>query len=533
MIPRPKNTSLANLRAALFTILTVLLIAVASYPLYQSGLPEAHATSVNLSLIANFNGWNYSQPTGKNPTITVLETDNVYISLSASDTQQHQFYVDMDRNGVNDCAFRDLCSGVFNSTSPTTRGWSSGIIPVGTYHYYDSYNQATTNGTLIVQPGPYPATARINLVASTNGWNVSQPSGPNPTITIRWVQNVFINFSSVDPPAVYHQFYIDIDKNGVPDCTGQDYCGLRYDSTQVTESYWGGSWSALPPGTYHYYDINYPSVSNGTFIILAPTPDYYVSATPSSLTIQPGTSQTSNIVVASLNNYTGTISLTANPRGVTATLNPTRVSPPKNGIITSTLNVTAPASQSPGSYQVGITASNGTTQRSTTVNVQVIAPDFIITANTNTLNIIQGSSSTATITITSQNGLSGMVSLQDQITPNGPSASQNPPTVSIASGSSQASTLRISTTPTTPTGSYTITIAGNTTSPNGPLTHSVTVILTVNPSTPTGPGSPLISTFLFEVFAAIILVISLIIVLARHKSNRQKSEESKDPTLPR
>jgi hypothetical protein len=524
---------LDNLRRTLFTILTVLLIAVASYPLYQSGLPEAHATSVNLSLIANFNGWNYSQPTGKNPTITVLETDNVYISLSASDTQQHQFYVDVDRNGVNDCPFRDLCSGVFNSTSPTTRGWSSGIVPVGTYHYYDSYNQATTNGTLIVQPGPYPATARINLVASTNGWNVSQPSGPNPTITIRWVQNVFINFSSVDPPAVYHQFYIDIDKNGVPDCTGQDYCGLRYDSTQVTESYWGGSWSALPPGTYHYYDINYPSVSNGTFIILAPTPDYYVSATPSSLTIQPGTSQTSNIAVASLNNYTGTISLTANPSGVTATLSPTRVSPPKNGIITSTLNVTAPASLSPGSYQVGITASNGTTQRSTTVNVQVIAPDFIITANTNTLNIIQGSSSTATITITSQNGLSGMVSLQDQITPNGPSASQNPPTVSIASGGSQASTLRISTTPTTPIGTYTISVTGNATSTNGPLAHSITITLRVNPQAATSPGSPLISTFLFEVIAILILAVSLGIVLAKHRSNRQKTEKSTDAMLPR
>src|SRR2546428_685392 len=134
MIPRPRNTSLANLRPTLFTILTVLLIAVASYPLYQGGLPEARATSVNLSLIANFNGWNYSQPTGKNPTITVLETDNVYISLSASDAQQHQFYVDMDRNGVNDCAFRDLCSGVFKFTSPTTPGWSAGIKPVGTYH---------------------------------------------------------------------------------------------------------------------------------------------------------------------------------------------------------------------------------------------------------------------------------------------------------------------------------------------------------------------------------------------------------------
>src|SRR2546427_160100 len=418
MIPRPRNTSLANLRPTLFTILTVLLIAVASYPLYQSGLPEAHATSVNLSLIANFNGWNYSQPTGKNPTITVLETDNVYISLSTSDTQQHQFYIDIDRNGV-------------------------------------------------------------------------------------------------------------------PDCTGQDYCGLRYDSTQVTESYWGGSWSALPPGTYHYYDINYPSVSNGTFIILAPTPDYYVSATPSSLTIQSGTSQTSNIAVASLNNYTGTISLTANPSGITATLNPTRVSPPKNGIITSTLNAPAPASLSPGSYQVGITASNGTTQRSTTVNVQVIAPDFIITANTNTLNIIQGSSSTATITITSQNGLSGMVSLQDQITPNGPSASQNPPTVNIASGGSQASTLRISTTPTTPIGTYTISVTGNATSTNGPLAHSTTITLRVNPQAATSPGSPLISTFLFEVTAILILAVSLAIVLARHRSNRQKTEKSTDPMLPR
>jgi uncharacterized membrane protein len=274
-------------------------------------------------------------------------------------------------------------------------------------------------------------------------------------------------------------------------------------------------------------------VSNGTFIILAPTPDYYVSATPSSLTIQPGTSQTSNIAVASLNNYTGTISLTANPSGVTATLSPTRVSPPKNGIITSTLNVTAPASLSPGSYQVGITASNGTTQRSTTVNVQVVAPDFIITANTNTLNIIQGSSSTATITITSQNGLSGMVSLRDQITPNGPSASQNPPTVNIASGGSQTSTLRISTTPTTPIGTYTISVTGNTTSTNGPLTHSITITLSVNPQAVTSPGNPLISTFLFEVIAILILVVSLVIVLARHRSNRQKSEKPKDPMMPR
>jgi hypothetical protein len=508
------------------------MVAVALYPVYQGALPEAHAASVNLSLVANINGWNYTQPSGKNPTITVLETESVFISFTASDTQQHQFYIDVDSNGLPDCLTRDLCSGVFNSTSPTVRGWAPGVIRVGVYHYYDSLHQASTNGTLIVQPGPYPATARINLVGSTTGWNVSQPSGANPTITIRWVQNVFINYTSVDSPGIYHQFYIDIDKNGVPDCSGQDYCGPRYDSTTIAESYWGGSWSALPPGTYHYYDINYPSVSNGTFIILAPTPDYYVSATPSSLTIQPGGSQTSNIAVTSLNNYTGTVSLTANPSGVTATLNPTSVSPPKNGIATTTLNVTAPASLSPGTYQVGITATNGTTQRSTAVNVQVTAPDFGITTNTNNLNIIQGSSSTATITITSQNGFQGRVSLKTQTTPTGPTATTNPPTINIASGGSQTSNLTISTTPTTPTGTYTITITGNTTGTNGPLTHSLTITLNVTSPTTTNPGNPpLLSTFLFEILAAAILAVSLLIVLAKRRMTRQQSQTPQPPTV--
>jgi hypothetical protein len=521
---------LAHLRPTLFIILTVSIVAVALYPVYQGGLPEAHATTVNISLIAGVNGWNYTQPSGKNPTIIVHDTDDVYISLTTVDTQQHQFYIDIDKNGLPDCGFGDLCSLKFNATSPLTYGWCLGCIAPGTYNYYDSYNQATTNGTLIVTHGPYPPTAKINLVASSSGWNVSQPSGANPTIIIRWVQNVFINYSSVDPPGVYHQFYIDIDKNGIPDCSGQDYCGPRYNSTTIAESYWGGSWSALPPGTYRYYDINYPSVSNGTFIILAPTPDYYVSATPSSLTIQPGGSQTSTVAVTSLNNYTGTVSLTTNPRGVTATLNPTNVSPSKNGIATSTLNVTAPASLSPGIYQVGITATNGTTQRSTTVTLQVTAPDFGITTNTNNLNTIQGSSPTATITITSQNSFQGRVSLKTQTTPAGPTASTNPPTVNIASGGSQTSNVTVSTTSTTPTGTYTITITGNATGTNGPLTHSLTITLNVTSPPNTNPGNPpLLSTFLFEILAAAILAVSLLIVLAKRRMNRQQSQTSQPP----
>src|SRR2546428_13362196 len=136
MIPRPRNTSLANLRPTLFTILTVLLIAVASYPLYQSGLPEAHATTVNISLIASVSGWNYSQASGKNPTITVHTTDNVYISFTTADAQQHRFYVDSDRNSLPDCYSRDLCSPVFNLTYPVTYCWVQWLLYTCTSNYY-------------------------------------------------------------------------------------------------------------------------------------------------------------------------------------------------------------------------------------------------------------------------------------------------------------------------------------------------------------------------------------------------------------
>lgn len=449
----------------------------------------------------------------------------VNISFTANDNAQHRFYVDVAGTATY-CDTGDVCTGTFNMTSPTQRRWGPGIIHVGTYNYYDALHQATTNGTLIVQPGPYPATAKINLIASTNGWNNSQPSGPNPTITIYWVQNVRINYTSTDPPTVYHQLYIDIDHNGLPDCSGADYCGPSYHSGTTTISYWGGSWNAIPPGTYHYYDINYPSVSNGTFIVLAPTPDYFVSTSPNQLTIPQGKSQTSTITVTSINNYTGTIALTSSSSGVTATINPTQIAPAKNGIATSTINITAPVSLAPGTYSVTITGSNGTTQRSTTLNVQVTSPDFTFSRSANTITIIQGASSQATITITSQNGFSGKVSLKDLITLNGPIVSQNPTIVTISPVGSQTSTLNVTTTPTTATGSYTITVTGNSTGTNGPLTHTLTIMLNISPPPqppPTSPSNQIFSTFFFEIITAIILATSLAIVLAKHRSTKHKS----------
>ena len=397
---------MARLRLTLFTILAITLLAAASYPFFHGQiLPRAHAASVNFSLIASVNGWNYTQPSGKNPTITVHATDNVFISFTTADTQQHRFYVDVARNGLPPCSGRDLCSPVFNSTNPITYGWVSGVLNPGIYNYYDTNSLFTTNGTLIVR-------------------------------------------------------------------------------------------------TY------------------TSSPDYTIAANPSAITIIQGSSQTSTITVTSENNFTGTVNLTANPVGVAATLNPTSVSPPKNGTVTSMLNVTVPASTTPGNYLVSISSTNGTIQHNTIVYVQVVAPDFSITSNANTLDTTQGSSVTVTITITSQNSFSGKVSLKHQIAPNGPTPSLNPITVNIPSGGSQSSTLTVSTTPTTAPGNYTITITGNATSTSGQLAHSLAITLRVSPP-PTSPGSSVLSTFLFGAIATAILVLSLVILLARRRSTRQ------------
>ncbi len=265
----------------------------------------------------------------------------------------------------------------------------------------------------------------------------------------------------------------------------------------------------LPSGTNARHD---PVISGG--------PDFTVSANPSALTIIQASSKTSTITVTSINNYTGTVYLTADPpNGITTTFNPTNVSPPKNGNAASTLNMTVAGNTAPGTYSIGITATNDTTGpiRTATVDVQVVAPSFTLSASTSSISIVQGNSGTTIITITSTNGFSGSVSLRDRVSPSGPTLSQSPSSVSVTPSASQTSTLTVTTTSTSSTGNYTITITGNATGPNGPITDSLTISLKISPAPAEAfPSSPVL---LGGVVAAIVLT-ALIIALARRRSRR-------------
>jgi len=103
------------------------------------------------------------------------------------------------------------------------------------------------------------------------------------------------------------------------------------------------------------------------------TPDFTVSASPSSLTITQGANGTSTITVTSLNGFNSATTLSASglPSGVTAAFSTNPVTPPANGSATSTLTLTASATATTGAATVTVTGTSGSLTHSTTISLTV------------------------------------------------------------------------------------------------------------------------------------------------------------------
>ncbi|HWW54169.1 MAG TPA: hypothetical protein VNY84_10390, partial [Acidimicrobiales bacterium] len=202
------------------------------------------------------------------------------------------------------------------------------------------------------------------------------------------------------------------------------------------------------------------------------TNDFSIGANPTSVSVNQGSSGTSTITTAITSGAAQTVNLSASglPSGATASFNPTSIS--GNG--SSTLTITTSATTPAGLSTITITGTGASATHSTTVNLTVVANDFSIGANPNTVTVTQGSNGTSTITTAITSGAAQPVNLSASGLPSGASAAFNPTSIT-GNGSS---TLTLSTVATTPTGTSTITITGTGTN----ATHSTTVTLTVNPS---------------------------------------------------
>ncbi|MEO8661622.1 MAG: hypothetical protein ABI693_24345, partial [Bryobacteraceae bacterium] len=122
-----------------------------------------------------------------------------------------------------------------------------------------------------------------------------------------------------------------------------DYSALRIDPSDDC-TFWFSTEYEKANGTFNW------STHIGSFQFVGcggpPTPNFALSANPSTVTLSASASGSSTVTATAINGYTGTVNLSLSgcPANATCSLNPTTVSP----TATSTLSITTTASIAPG-----------------------------------------------------------------------------------------------------------------------------------------------------------------------------------------
>jgi uncharacterized membrane protein len=241
-----------------------------------------------------------------------------------------------------------------------------------------------------------------------------------------------------------------------------------------------------PAGTYTLTitgTSSSPSLTHTTTVNLvvnpASSPNFLISASPSSRTVTQGSPTSYTLSVTSSGGFTSSVTLSVSglPTGASATFS---TNPISGGSGNSTMNVTTSSSTPVGTYTLTITgtSSSPSLMHTTTVTLVVNAGstgNFSLSASPSSQKVTSGRSTSYTVTVTSSGGFTSSVTLSVSGLPMGASAtfSTNP-----ISGGAGNSTMNVTTSSSTPVGTYTLTITGTSSSPS--LMHTTTVTLVVN-----------------------------------------------------
>jgi hypothetical protein len=210
-------------------------------------------------------------------------------------------------------------------------------------------------------------------------------------------------------------------------------------------------------------------------------PDFTLSASPSTQTVTQGASTSYNVTINPQVGFAGqvTLSVSGLPSGASGTFTPN----PATG--SSALAVTTSPSTAVGTYTLIITGVSGSLTHSTTVTFVVNPPpDFTLANSPSSRTVGQGDSTSYNVTIGLTGGFSGQVTLSVDGLPAGANGTFTPDPATTSSA------LSVTTSASTPTGTYTLTITGV----SGALTHTSTVTLVVAPPDFTLTASPVSQT---------------------------------------
>lgn len=207
-----------------------------------------------------------------------------------------------------------------------------------------------------------------------------------------------------------------------------------------------------------------------------PNPDFRLACSPSSLSVQQGSSGNSSCSVGSTNGFNSAVSLscTGLPAGAACSYVPNPSTPPANGSINSALTVSVGAGVATGTYPFHAVGTSGALTHTFAMTLQVTSPpagDFSLSAAPPSQTVRKGDSTSYTVTVTPTGGFSGTVTLSVSGLPNNTTATFNPPSVS----GSGTSTMTVVTKHNTKRDTYTLTIRGT----SGSLVRTTSVQLVV------------------------------------------------------
>jgi hypothetical protein len=223
-------------------------------------------------------------------------------------------------------------------------------------------------------------------------------------------------------------------------------------------------------------------------------PDFTISLSPDSLTVQQGSSSQTTLTVFPENRFTGPVilALVAGPDQVPQglTLSPGSVQVSGTSPVNQSLTLSAQPTTPTGTYRLKVQAISTARRliREADLTLTVSAPggggspDFTISLSPDSLAVQQGASGTTQLTLTPQGGFTGTVNLSLVGAPSGVTLS--PTIVNVTGSNAVSQNLTVSVGSGVATGTYSLKVRGT----SGSLTQEADLTLTV--STPGGGGYP-------------------------------------------
>jgi hypothetical protein len=247
-----------------------------------------------------------------------------------------------------------------------------------------------------------------------------------------------------------------------------DYSSMSVDPTDDC-TFWYTSEYLVTSGSFNWHtrvaSFKFPSCGG------VASPDFSLSASPTSQTVTQGNGTSYTVNVNPLNGFTGSVTFSTGslPSGVGASFSP------NPSASSTTMTVTTSGTTPAGTYTITVNGVSGALSHSVNVTLVVNAAppvgDFSLSASPASLTVKRGSSGNYTVTVTPSGGFTGTVTFSVSGVPRRTSASFNPTSVT-ASGST---TLTVRPNKSAPTGTFVLTITGT----SGSLVHSTTASLTV------------------------------------------------------